>query len=537
MYKLLIADDEMIEREAVKYIINESFSGVFEISEASNGKEAIAAALKSKPDIIFFDIKMPGLNGLEAAANVRGFLPECRMILISAYHYFNYAKDALSLGADDYITKPASAERIKSTLEKSIAAVNKLRERKKREEETDLKLKQVTQYLEGELLWLLASGGVEDGMVEKYFDILNIKCEAYVCGIITVLGGGFPEHVVQDMQKSIIKRRMTEKIKANLNSKGYTLFVGPIGQDVYMVLLLDRKEDEYGSRLLSIRLLTEMKEELLRDMHININAGIGNVCSSATQIYNSFLQAKIALKYDLTPGSIVSYGDIDKETHPKVYPLNKEKLLYESIVTGDEKNARSLIDELLEWMMINISPIERFRQRVYELLLVLVREAVINSNLTEIIADTEELRKMLFLLDTEKEIRSYAKKYVIEKLNEINAVKISRANSLMTVVTDYIENNYPKDISLEGLAEIVKISPFYLSKLFKQETGENFIDYITGVRMRKARELLSDPFNNIKEVCFMVGYRDPNYFARVFKKTCGVTPTEFKSGRAAVRTE
>jgi len=135
----------------------------------------------------------------------------------------------------------------------------------------------------------------------------------------------------------------------------------------------------------------------------------------------------------------------------------------------------------------------------------------------------------MLVLDSVREARAYAKKYLIETLQEISTVKTSRINSLLSIVMNYIEKNYSNEISLEEVAEVVKISPFYLSKLFKQETGENFIDYLTTIRIRKAKELLFNPMNSVKDVCYMVGYKDPNYFTRVFKKVCGQTPTEFKN--------
>ena len=94
---------------------------------------------------------------------------------------------------------------------------------------------------------------------------------------------------------------------------------------------------------------------------------------------------------------------------------------------------------------------------------------------------------------------------------------------------EYMERNYQKDLSLEDVARFIQISPFYLSKIFKKEIGENFIDYLTGIRIQKAKEFLANPLLTIKDICYQVGYKDPNYFARVFKKTCGITPTEYQA--------
>ena len=120
MYKLLIADDEQLEREAIRFIVDENFPGVFEVCEAANGREALEIAHSFIPDLIFLDIKMPGINGLQTATQIKGILPDCRIIIVTAYHYFNYAKEALSLGVTDYITKPAPVETVVSTVERVI---------------------------------------------------------------------------------------------------------------------------------------------------------------------------------------------------------------------------------------------------------------------------------------------------------------------------------------------------------------------------------------------------------------------------------
>jgi len=120
---------------------------------------------------------------------------------------------------------------------------------------------------------------------------------------------------------------------------------------------------------------------------------------------------------------------------------------------------------------------------------------------------------------------------------EADEGRTSRASALLVLAIDYLEHNYQKDISLEDTAGTIQISPFYLSKLFKKAVGENFIDYLTAVRIGKAKEFLANPRYTIKDVCYQVGYKDPNYFARVFKKACGITPTQYQTRHLPIRLE
>ena len=528
MYRLLITDDEIIEREAVKYIVCRDLPGIFEICEAANGRELVEKAVKFRPDIILTDIKMPGINGLEATAKIRESLPECRIIIMSAFMYFNYAKEALTLGADEYIIKPAPAEVIVATLNKAITCITENRMRKKREEDINIKLKSITQYLEEELIILMSSGEIEEKVIKEFFEILNIESKAFVCTAISFFDRSLPDEIGSEVQKRIIKKRIMEKLKDKLHARRFQFFQGTIGQNIYLLLLEIEEIDEFGSRVLWTKSLSEIKDELHDEMYIDLNIGIGNQCKSIEQISNSFLQAKIALKYDSSPGSIISYGDICLEKTNTEYPLSKEKRLVEYFLQGDEKNSLQFIDEIIDWMMINLQRTESIKQKIYELLLILTREAALNLNLLELNSDSESMRRNLFLLDTMRELRIYAKSYMESKILDIRNIKISSANSLLKILTEYIISNFDKDISLESAADVIRISPFYLSKLFKKETGMNFIDYLTEFRIRKAKEFLAVPTNNIKDVCYMVGYKDPNYFARVFKKMSGITPTEYK---------
>ena len=108
--------------------------------------------------------------------------------------------------------------------------------------------------------------------------------------------------------------------------------------------------------------------------------------------------------------------------------------------------------------------------------------------------------------------------------------KKMKACEIIVRAKEYISDNYNKDISLDSVSKYVDKSPYYFSKLFKDETGENFIDYLTNIRIEKAKHMLSDKEISIKEICIDVGYSDPNYFSRTFKKCIGITPSEYREG-------
>lgn len=528
MYRLLIADDEVVEREAVKFIVGQNLSGILELYEAANGRELLEKLAVLKPDIVLTDIKMPGINGLEAAAKIRDILPDCRIILMSAFHYFNYAKDGLALGVDDYITKPAPAETIINTLNQSILHLDEARSRRKKEEDINIKLKNVTQYLEEELISLISSGEIEENVIREFFEMLSINSSAFVGVALSIPDHSLPLEIAGEVQKRILKKRLSEQLKRKLHVRGLYFLQSIVGQYIFILMLVAKEADEYTSRVLWAKIFSEIKDEISSEMLIQLNIGIGNQCNAITGIIDTFLQAKIALKYDSSPGSVISYGDITSPKKSLEYPIVREKQLLDSFLLGETGNSLQIADELIDWISANLPNLDIMKQKIYELLLVLMREAVLNLHLQEFVIDSEGMRRDICLLDSTRDLRSYVRSYIQKKIQDVHSIKASRASSLLSLVTEYIHRNFDKELSLESAAEVVRVSPFYLSKLFRKETGGTFIDFLTEFRIRKAKELLSVPTNNVKDVCYMVGYRDPNYFARVFKKNSGMTPTEFR---------
>jgi two-component system, response regulator YesN len=531
MYRLLIADDEQLEREAIRFIVHQNFPDIFEIREAANGREALEAALSFKPDLIFFDIKMPGINGLEAAALINKSLPECRIIIVTAYHYFNYAKEALSLGVDEYITKPAPVETVVATVQRVINVIETRRAKERSAEEKERRFKQIAQYIEDNLLVLIAYGEIEEKVIEEYLDILNSHYQAFLSVVTSAFDQRVPGELVPkaEAEKRILNKQLVEWLKNYFLKIGYHAFIRSIGQEIYILLLFEEAPDEYRFRLKGIGLFTELNECLSHELQITLSIGIGRVYNSVRDIHQAFSEAKRALRYETEPGSIISYGDLQKGNRQTVYPQNKEKQLSQCIYRGDLLGAAQLLEELLEWTLDNFSQLEVYRQKVYELLLALLCETYTNTHLTEFDINTEELRQNISLINKKEDIYLFAKDYLLKKVTEINTIKASRANALLAIAIDYMEHNFQKDLSLEDVAKFIQISPFYLSKIFKKESGENFIDFLTAIRIRKAKDFLTNPLLTIKDVCYQVGYKDPNYFARVFKKTCGITPTEYQT--------
>jgi two-component system response regulator YesN len=528
MFKLLIAEDEALEREAIKFIINNHFPDCFVIREAENGRETIAIAREFLPDLLFLDIKMPGGNGIEAAREIRQIVPECRMIILSAYHHFNYAQSAISFGADEYLTKPAPPAKIVATLNRILKVIDDTRLKKIHDAETTRRLEQISKYLQDEFLIRVVLGEMEVKTAKTYFDILQLDFQALLFAILRIPGS--PVTTESEIDRTILQPNLLGYLQEQLGELGHYALIRPIGTDFFMLLLINRELDDYQSRIFGINLFNVLKLAVSQKFGVTLNIGISNITANIADIYNACQQARQSLAYDETPGSTTSFGDISKGQEQSTYPLYKEDQLLDYVIRGNPEKVRELLEELLEWLETACpNELGILKEKVYELLLVLTRKIVFNTCLDGFTTDTASLHHAIFNLRSSAEIHTYAANFVTEKIHEIGRLKKSRASALIAIVTNHLEKNYAKEISLNDVASFVQISSFYLSKLFKKELGQNFIDYLTGIRIRKAKALLTDPLNTVKDACYRVGYHDPNYFARVFKKITGMTPTEYQS--------
>jgi two-component system response regulator YesN len=280
----------------------------------------------------------------------------------------------------------------------------------------------------------------------------------------------------------------------------------------------------------SVKIANKVLENLQGAEKENLRVGIGREYSF-NNIVKSYYEAEMALKL-FPDDTIVHFDDavgISDISHPP-YPLDKEKLFIESLVEGDLTRAFEVFDEIYEWMILGYNKdTGKIKSRLIELVGIIRRSFYYyleEGSFKEEIAQIEELLKIEDL----RELKLVFIKMLKDIVENIRVVNKKKWDNITMKVINFLEENFSKDISLEDAAREVNMSYHYFSKFFKEQVGENFVDYLTNLRIRKAKELLKNSSLSVKEVSYKVGYSDPNYFSKIFKKVTGVTPTEFKEG-------
>ena len=529
MYRIMLADDEGIVIDALKFIIEKEFGSECMVEYAKTGRSVIELAENYRPDIAIMDIQMPGINGIEAMKEIRATNQNVVFIVMSAYDKFDYAKEAISLGVLEYITKPMEKTRIVAAIRRAIEQIDREREKRSNDLLIREKLETVVPIIESGLIYdiLLQEHFTED--IDSYRELLGIEQEyAYMAAVVC---GEVQEgnHLTNAVGSSVRISRHEQEVREALKEGFPGCIVGSVMANKIAVLVpSSEKSMDYNKRIELIEKSRAMVRELRRKTDIHFRIGIGSIRRMG-EVKNSYSEALNALLR--TTGSVAHADDLPIHCeYGGDYPIHLEKRLFEEVKNGEPNRAVLTAGEFFDWM-VDSNPDSRMAIRLKVLEFVLWAEHIAYENggmtyefntrneyLPEVMnaADAETLRKWFILKVGE------ACQNVLHKASEKSVSQVETAK-------EYIRDNYSKDISLDDVSRRVNISPYYFSKIFKEETGEGFVEYLTGVRMEKAKELLSTTECSMKEICSMVGYSDPNYFSRSFKKNVGVTPTEYKA--------
>lgn len=527
MYKLLIVDDEPIERETLSMIVSRCFEDIKVVGEASNGREAIVKAQELKPDIIFMDIKMPGISGIEAAQAIKAGNRMIKIVLVTAYDYFEYARESLKIGIDDFLLKPVLKEDIVDSIGKMTAKINSEKKQLQFDENVRLKLKELGSFIQSELISSILLRA-DEKQIQEYFHLIDVK---FTLGYGMLVSSDTSESMVfasEGVRKKIYGRRVYEKLIHKLDEMCVHYISSIINNFLYLIILMERPDSEYNQKIYSLHLANTLGEYIKNEIGVDISIGIGMISTSEDKLFGSFLEAQLALNYVVNSERVIHFSDIDVEIDYKEYPYHIEKFLCDMIIKCDAAESKAALEKLLEWVIANCASIMDIRQKLFEIIIMITRPAAIFEHIDSTLLDASRYYEEVKNIQSVNEIGIYMNRIVTELIDGINKVRQINSNRQISKAIEFIHKNYMNEIDLEEVAKEVSLSPHYFSRLFKQETGENFVDYLTRYRMETAKKHLMEKNFSIKDVSYNVGYNDPNYFSKLFKKYFGVNPSEFK---------
>ena len=541
MLKIFLAEDEVIVRETIKRMIPWEELGFELVGEAADGEMALPLLIRQKPDLLITDIKMPFMDGLTLAKLAKKELPELKIVILSGYDDFNYAKQAISIGVEDYLLKPIT----KNALIERLSEIRSRYEHEKTQKEYYEKFQREMQAYEKnssrDFFEALVRGSMDMMEVYKKAEKLgvDIVAEAYNILIFTMnseedFSGqkeGYSEWEAESLE-------MLEEFFSGHPSA--MLFRSNIFS--YGVLLKGQKESikeitkECVGKIQGILKRKESKREWF--------LAVGQPVERLSQIKKSYHTASRAFSQRyLYVENILYYDEMEMMEHRSgqadtndnaylkkvdVNALNPA-ILQKFLSNGIQEETENFVKDY--FYAIGQEPMESLVFRNYVILN--VRFSVITF-LKGLGCDTEGMEPE----NTEesgKNIESaiaYAEKMVSQAITIRDQNSGNKNRSILKTAVDFIESHYmEEEISLNTVANVANVSANHFSALFSQNMGQTFIEYLTSLRMNKAKELLRCTGMRSSEIAGEIGYKDAHYFSYLFKKTQGMTPSDYRKVR------
>ncbi len=527
----MIVDDEHIVREGIRYIFEQDFQEeVTVVYMAKTGREAIEKFEELRPHLVIMDIQMPGINGIEATKEIRRIDPNAKIVIVSAYEQFEYAKDAVQLGAIDYLLKPIHRQKLKKIVQRVIDDIIEVRRGKLKERENQEKLEEVIPILETGYIYSILMNHDYQTEISKYHRLLGIKKEK---GYIMVIEFGDGENLETFENRIGIGVRSTSFYKRIRHSIQYKChgIVGPLMINRLIMSVHEEQPDkEYERRLKALELAERIQQDLEAIVGMNVYIGIGRRYDKE-QLNISYSEAIKALN-SIEGERILHIGDCTiKEQVDMGYTFANIKKDIDVILKLVEDGRSHEVEKAVYWFFINVhkaygQQIDMIKNIVTEMFVLVSSKAYQCGYKGIDVLHFKYLDRIHKCTDFYM-LQNWCMAELVMIAKNLEEIKKNQVSDIMKKAVEYIQKNYSQDLRLKEVAEWVQMSPQYFSKIFKDNLGVNFIEYLTNLRMEYAKKMLKESDKTIKEICFESGYNDPNYFSRLFKKHVGVTPTEF----------
>lgn len=536
MLKVFLAEDEFIIREGIKNNIDWQAHGYEFCGEASDGELAFPLIQKTRPDILITDIKMPFVDGLALSRLVKKELPETEIIILSGYEEFDYAKEAIQIGVARYLLKPINGETLLQEIDSVAEIILGKQKEKEIREKYQKEMEENSLRDQMDLFQHLVTGDCSMEELLSVADKLDLKIMAPWYSIV-LLKIQSMKHDYEEYSGSIVV--VDERIVKLAEPEHVLIFDRALEGRAF--LFKADSEDE----LLAYQkeYLGNVKEVLSGYANLRYFGGIGTPVNRLREIPASFEDASHAFAHRylvaesciLDSSLLMQEGAAENEDF-RISAVNPEQIdrtkMQEFLRTGDLDEVVYFVDEFFGKLDGGAMKSRIFRQYItmdaYFSIVDFLKGLGLQKD--EIEAPDQDSS----ILQDEKSAMDYIVR-IMEKALVLREKKASsRYEDVVSEVIHYIENNYAQEeLSLNLLASHVNFSPNHLSMIFSQQTGQTLIRYLTDYRMNRAKELLRCSSKKSSVISMEVGYKDPHYFSYLFKKTQGMTPTQYRGGRAA----
>ena len=528
MSGILIADDEAIVRSALKRTLAQRMADLGPIYEASSGEEAVSLASQMCPSIVLMDIKMPGLSGLEAARSIRSHCPAAKLIMLTAYEEFSFSREALRLGAVDYLLKPVRPAVLYEVLQRVLQQIREEDQHRIAVEETSNLLRETLPLIETQLVRdLLQRAAGSDADVQSVLRRLGktITAPAVVVVSIDDFEAAFAD--LEPNRREHFDRLLLDIVRHVLPAQS---LVGQVRSGVVAVIVAT---DPLKADLQDLRALGHtIRYAIESSAPVTATIGIGHPYPDLSGVPASYAEALAAEsgKSHFSANSVIHIADVPEGGQPgQAYPVEMERDLMRAVQLGRPQDAERILGQLADHLLAQPQqPPEVAATRLIELMALVSRAVIeVGAPAAEVLELTHRQTAALRPLATAHDIRAWALESLAALLTREQGT--DRSDRVVSQALQYMRENLSRPgMELKDVARAVNLSKSHLAHLLKAKHGISYTQYLTLLRIDEARMLLATTDLTIAAISVAVGYEDATYFHRLFRRETAMTPAAYR---------
>lgn len=525
-YKVLLVDDEEEVIQVIIKKINWEEIGFIVTGYADNGIRAFEMVEEFQPDVVMTDIKMPFMDGMELSKRIKAEYPTTKILFFTGFDEFEYAKEAIHLEAEEYLLKPVNSVELTNVFMRLKTKLDQEINEKRNVEILQKYYMESLPLLQTNFYSSLIEGKIHEEEIPKYLSDYQLSFTGpFFCSlVIHTSSSQVPDNINPVLLSTSVYKQAKERLASKWQAKCFSY----LGNTVLISQL--KKESDVSE-------LTDECDRFCKYARNIIGAvvtvGIGQVCENIIALPQSYCSAREAVSYRVIYGAsrAINMKEITFKKVEKVTSADDAGLsdLFKMISIGSEEDVSKAADQYLSYTSFPNKSLQQYHIEIMEIISKLYRFAINNDIVTDDFSgDIKNLYSKLIDFEPAT-LRTWLINCCLSLRNKLINVRSNSTKSFVSKAKEYVHQNYADEgLSLDHICEVLGVSNCYFSSIFKKETGNSFISYLTDYRMNKASCQLIETTEKSYIIAKNVGYTDPNYFSYVFKKRFGVSPSKYR---------
>lgn len=535
LYRIILVDDEEEVRKGIIRKIDWETLGFQVVGDAENGQDALEKIEQLEPDVVMTDIRMPYMDGLTLTSWIRQKYPSVKVLIFSGFDDFEYAQQAIKLNVTEYILKPVNVEELTQILNRVRENLDQEIEQRRdvdRFRESYLNSLPILRelFLNDMVRGNMPAEDIRQKLEEYKIDILG--AEKWLTAVINVENETAEETgLILHQEKELIPISVKSLLEDNLKDYcRFTAFNSAVG--ITLIAAVDGEKKQTSL----IDLLGDICKEIKRILQVTVTIGIGYFCMDLEQLPAAYQSAVDALGYQeiVGTGNIIYINDMEPVSRGKLQLETRDEAdLIAAVKFGTrekiEAAARSFASRM-ESARVHMRQQQVYQMSIINCLIRLMQQQ--DLDLGAMFGTDEMYGKVIYGNMKPEEFASVITEVGCRMNEAMNRERDKTAKKVILEAKQYILDHYQDpELSVDVMCRQLHMSPAYFSTVFKRETGQTYIAYLTEVRLDKAVELLNTTDDKTYVIAQKVGYQEQNYFSYVFKKRFGISPTKFRGSQ------